>query len=58
MSKRIGNLSGGVADIKTHPWFRTLDWDACLARRASAPIKYVTIKLATQTLMCSAQPAV
>ncbi|DBB07731.1 TPA: hypothetical protein ACH3X3_009153 [Trebouxia sp. C0006] len=39
LSKRIGNLSGGVADIKTHPWFRTLDWDACLARRASAPIK-------------------
>ena len=41
LSKRYGNLSGGVADIKTHAWFRSLDWDGCLARKLPPPIKYV-----------------
>ncbi|KAL3154500.1 hypothetical protein ABBQ32_013962 [Trebouxia sp. C0010 RCD-2024] len=41
LSKRFGNLSGGVTDIKSHAWFRTLDWDACLTKRMSAPIKPV-----------------
>ena len=39
LSKRYGNLIGGIGDIKGHPWFKTIDWDACLARRMPAPIK-------------------
>ena len=42
LSKRFGNLSGGVTDIKSHAWFKTLDWEACLTKRMSAPIKYVS----------------
>lgn len=43
LSKRIGNLSGGVMDIKSHAWFKTLDWEACLTKRMSAPIRYYSL---------------
>lgn len=26
LTKRYGNLKGGVADIKKHRWFKTIDW--------------------------------
>lgn len=39
LSKRYGNLIGGVGDIKGHPWFKNIDWDTCLAKRSLAPIK-------------------
>ena len=57
LSKRFGNLSGGVSDIKTHPWFRTVDWEACLARRASPPIKYAAVRLVV-SCACSIQAVV
>eukprot|EP00301_Raphidiophrys_heterophryoidea_P026679 c9267_g1_i1.p1 GENE.c9267_g1_i1~~c9267_g1_i1.p1 ORF type:complete len:447 (-),score=86.73 c9267_g1_i1:430-1770(-) len=34
---RIGNLKGGVEDIKTHPWFKDLDWTALEQKRLKAP---------------------
>lgn len=27
LSKRLGNLKGGVKDIMEHPWFEGVDWD-------------------------------
>lgn len=27
LSKRLGNLCGGVRDIMEHPWFEGVDWD-------------------------------
>ena len=26
LTKRFGNLKGGVHDIKAHPWFAEIDW--------------------------------
>ena len=26
LTKRYGNLKGGVEDIKKHRWFKTIDW--------------------------------
>jgi hypothetical protein len=33
--RRLGNLAGGAADIKVHPFFAGVDWDALLS---SAPL--------------------
>ncbi|EIE24919.1 kinase-like protein [Coccomyxa subellipsoidea C-169] len=35
---RLGSLSGGAQDIKDHPFFQGLDWDALLRRELPAPI--------------------
>ena len=32
-SKRIGNLRGGVADVKGHPFFKDFDWVALETRQ-------------------------
>lgn len=37
-SKRLGNISGGVGLIKSHPWFESIDWDALYQRRIKGPI--------------------
>ena len=37
LTKRFGNLKGGVNDIKQHPWFQDLDWDKLLALGIPAP---------------------
>ena len=34
---RLGNLKGGVEDIKQHKWFQTFDFDALLKRQLKAP---------------------
>jgi protein kinase A len=38
ISKRLGNISGGAATVKSHPWFKTIDWDALYERRMKGPI--------------------
>ncbi|KAL1633568.1 cytochrome c oxidase subunit 1 [Diplodia intermedia] len=37
-SKRLGNLKGGAAAVKSHPWFRHIDWDALYHRKVQGPI--------------------
>lgn len=37
-SRRLGNISGGAARVKEHPFFRGVDWDAVLQRRQKGPI--------------------
>ena len=37
LSKRLGNLKGGVTDVKTHRFFKTIDWDALLSMKVKAP---------------------
>lgn len=37
-SRRLGNLKGGVKDIKDHRWFQELDFNALLNGRIVAPI--------------------
>ncbi|CAK7229559.1 Cytochrome c oxidase subunit 1 [Sporothrix curviconia] len=37
-SRRLGNLSGGAAKVKAHPFFEGVDWDALLERRDQGPI--------------------
>jgi serine/threonine protein kinase len=37
-SKRLGCLVGGSSEIKTHPWFNGIDWDAISKRSVSSPI--------------------
>ena len=56
LSKRFGNLNGGVMDIKSHAWFKTLDWEACLTKRLSAPIKYVSTVRCNLTSHSSLEP--
>ncbi|KAF2672994.1 Pkinase-domain-containing protein [Microthyrium microscopicum] len=38
VSKRLGNISGGAATVKFHPWFRNIDWDALYHRKSKGPI--------------------
>jgi protein kinase X len=33
LSKRYGNLKGGVEDIKQHRWFNKVDWKNLLAKK-------------------------
>lgn len=35
--KRLGNLRGGVYDIRSHPWFALTDWDGLMARTIPSP---------------------
>ncbi|XJO72278.1 hypothetical protein BDV3_003416 [Batrachochytrium dendrobatidis] len=37
LTKRFGNLKGGVSDIKNHRWFAGLDWAKLLALDIPAP---------------------
>lgn len=37
-SRRLGNISGGAAKVKAHPFFRGVDWNAVLNRRRRGPI--------------------
>lgn len=36
-TKRLGCLRAGPADIKDHPWFKTLNWDAVYRCELSPP---------------------
>lgn len=36
LTKRFGNLKGGVKDIKSHTWFRPINWLSILNRSAHA----------------------
>ncbi|KAI4722308.1 Pkinase-domain-containing protein [Aureobasidium sp. EXF-10727] len=36
--KRLGNIKGGAAAIKAHPWFKEIDWDAMYHRKVQGPI--------------------
>lgn len=37
LSKRYGNLKGGVSDIKNHRLFKTFNWDACISKSIKPP---------------------
>ncbi|KAJ3406467.1 hypothetical protein CcCBS67573_g03961 [Chytriomyces confervae] len=37
LSRRYGNLRDGALDIKMHPWFQGIDWDAMWELRMDAP---------------------
>jgi serine/threonine protein kinase len=37
-TRRLGNLKGGAVDIKTHKWFKGVDWDQLYQKRVIAPI--------------------
>lgn len=39
LSKRYGCLAGGAQDIKSHQWFRPVNFAAMKARRVQAPIR-------------------
>merc|ERR1712216_174064 len=38
LSRRIGNLKGGGAEIRAHPWFKGFDWEALVNRQMTSPI--------------------
>lgn len=40
-SKRFGNLKGGIQDIKSHKWFKGVDWNALANKKIGAPIRPV-----------------
>ncbi|KAF2202338.1 Pkinase-domain-containing protein [Delitschia confertaspora ATCC 74209] len=37
-SKRLGNIQGGAQAVKSHPWFKGIDWDALYHRKMQGPI--------------------
>ena len=37
LSKRFGNLKNGVEDIKSHVWFKPINWDAIYSQKAQPP---------------------
>lgn len=37
-SRRLGNISGGAAKVKEHPFFKGIDWDDVYHRRDKGPI--------------------
>ena len=38
LTRRLGNLKGGVKDIMDHPFFDGVDWDSVRRREIPAPI--------------------
>ena len=47
LSKRIGNLKNGAADIKDHVWFDTINWTALENREVSCHCTIATHKIVT-----------
>jgi len=39
LGKRYGNLKNGVDDIKTHKWFKELNWEDLLEKKIAPPFK-------------------
>jgi len=39
LGKRYGNLKNGVEDIKTHKWFKDINWDDLIEKKIPAPFK-------------------
>ena len=37
-TKRIGNLRNGAEDVKTHKWFKGIDWEDVLNRKLTPPL--------------------
>jgi protein kinase A len=37
LTKRYGNLKGGVKDIKGHRFFKNLAWDSLISRSLPSP---------------------
>lgn len=37
LSKRLGNLQNGSADVKNHPWFSEVVWEKLLSRNIETP---------------------
>lgn len=37
LSRRLGNLQGGSADVKAHPWFAEVIWDKLLSKDIETP---------------------
>jgi protein kinase A len=37
-SKRLGNISGGAGRVKSHRWFKNIDWDRLYNREVNGPI--------------------
>ncbi len=37
-SRRLGNISGGAARVKEHPFFAGVDWEGVAQRRQRGPI--------------------
>ncbi|GMH37500.1 hypothetical protein BSKO_05373 [Bryopsis sp. KO-2023] len=46
LTRRLGNLAGGVKDIKNHPWFKDIDFKAVAEKKTRPPI--VPLVLSTQ----------
>jgi protein kinase A len=37
-SKRLGNIQGGAATVKSHKWFSDINWDEVYYRKIQGPI--------------------
>ncbi|KAK7205809.1 camp-dependent protein kinase type 2 [Myxozyma melibiosi] len=37
LTRRLGNLANGSADVMNHPWFREVEWDRILRREIDTP---------------------
>jgi len=48
LGKRYGNLKNGVEDIKTHKWFKDIDWDKLFKKEIEPPFR-PAVKNATDT---------
>jgi len=38
VSKRLGNMKGGAQAVKSHPWFKDINWDDLYHRKMQGPI--------------------
>merc|ERR1712186_44515 len=54
-AKRFGCLKDGAEDIKKHKWYKSMDWDALLARNVK-PTFIPNIKAADDTSMFDRYP--
>ena len=55
LTKRYGNLKGGVEDIKKHRWYKTMDWKMLYEKKITPSykpeVKYIVVSILEEKMI-------